>query len=167
MATAPKDSADGGEADAVHRAIARAWRAYYEDPAGALDAAVRGYELGRSLDDAGLCARARALQGAVGLHRGDLHGALELAVEAQRHLGRATDSAARCEVAALRAHVSFFSGSYADALREAELAVRVADESAALEQPASFGMCACSSPRPRPDPQSDFSGAHRMRLRLP
>lgn len=128
--TAPKDSADGGEANAVHRAIARAWRAYYEDPAGALDAAVRGYELGRSLDDAGLCARARALQGAVGLHRGDLQGALELAVEAQRHLGRVTDSAARCEVAALKAQVSFFSGSYADALREADLAVRVADESA-------------------------------------
>ena len=128
--TAPKDSADGGEANAVHCAIARAWRAYYEDPAGALDAAVRGYELGRSLDDAGLCARARALQGAVGLHRGDLQGALELAVEAQRHLGRVTDSAARCEVAALKAQVSFFSGSYADALREADLAVRVADESA-------------------------------------
>ena len=128
--TAPKDSADGGEANAVHCAIARGWRAYYEDPAGALDAAVRGYELGRSLDDAGLCARARALQGAVGLHRGDLQGALELAVEAQRHLGRVTDSAARCEVAALKAQVSFFSGSYADALREADLAVRVADESA-------------------------------------
>ena len=128
--TAPKDSADGGEANAVHCAIARAWRAYYEDPAGALDAAVRGYELGRSLDDAGLCARARALQGAVGLHRGDLQGALELAVEAQRHLSRVTDSAARCEVAALKAQVSFFSGSYADALREADLAVRVADESA-------------------------------------
>lgn len=126
----PKDSADGGQADAVRGAIARAWRGYYEDPAGALDAAVRGFESGRSLDDAGLCARARALQGAVGLHRGDLQGALELAVEAQRYLGEAHDSAARCEVAALKAQVSFFSGSYADALREADLAVRVADESA-------------------------------------
>ena len=130
MATAQTYSADGGEADAVRRAIARAWRAYYEDPAGALDTAVRGYESGRSLDDAGLCARARALQGAVGLHRGDLPGALELAVEAQRHLAQANDPSARCEVAALKAQVSFFSGSYADALREAELAVRVADESA-------------------------------------
>ena len=129
MASAPKDSAYGGEADAARRAIARAWRSYYEDPAGALDAAVRGYESGRSLDDAGLRARARALQGAVSLHRGDLQGALELAVDAQRYLGQATDSAARCEVAALKAQVSFFSGSYADALREAELAVRVADES--------------------------------------
>jgi diguanylate cyclase (GGDEF)-like protein len=130
MATAPTDSADGGQADAARRDIARAWRTYYEDPAGALDAAIRGYESGRSLDDAGLCARARALQGAVGLHRGDLQGALELAVEAQRHLGQAHDSAARCEVAALKAQVSFFSGSYVDALREAESAVRVADESA-------------------------------------
>jgi diguanylate cyclase (GGDEF)-like protein len=130
METAPKDSPDGDHADAVRRSIARAWRAYYEDPAGALDVAVRGYESGRSVDDAGLCARARALQGAVGLHRGDLPGALELAVEAQRYLGRAHDTAARCEVAALKAQVSFFSGSYADALREAELAVRVADESA-------------------------------------
>jgi tetratricopeptide (TPR) repeat protein len=129
-ATAPQHSAGGGEADAERRAVARAWRGYFEDPAGALDAAVRGYESGRSLDDDGLCARARALQGAVGLHRGDLQGALELAVEAQRHLGESADSAARCEVAALKAQVSFFSGSYADALREAELAVRVADESA-------------------------------------
>jgi diguanylate cyclase (GGDEF)-like protein len=129
-ATAPQHSADGGEADAVRRDIARAWRGYYEDTGGALDAAFRGYETGRSLDDAGLCARARALQGAVGLHRGDLQGALELAVEAHGYLGRAAESAARCEVAALKAQVSFFSGSYADALREAELAVRVADDSA-------------------------------------
>ena len=130
MATAPKDTADGGEADAVRRGIAGAWRSYFEDPAGALDAAARGYEAGRALDDAGLRARSRALQGAVGLHRGDLQGALELAVEAQRYLGRTTEPAARCEVAALKAQVSFFSGSYADALREADLAVRVADESA-------------------------------------
>ena len=129
MATALVDSTDGDRVDAARRAIARAWRGYYEDPAGALDAAVRGYESGRSLGDAGLCARARALQGAVGLHRGDLRGALELAVEAQRYLGRANDSAARCEVAALKAQVSFFSGSYADALSEADLAVSVADDS--------------------------------------
>jgi diguanylate cyclase (GGDEF)-like protein len=133
MATARQDSAYGDEADAARLAIARGWRAYYEDPAGALDAAARGYESGRSLDDAGLCARARALQGAVGLHRGDLQGALELAVEAQGYLEDAHDPAPRCEVAALKAQVSFFSGSYADALREAELAVRVADESADRE----------------------------------
>ena len=63
------------------------------------------------------------------MHRGDLQGALELAVEAQRYLGGANDSAARCEVAALKAQVSFFSGSYADALSEADLAVSVADDS--------------------------------------
>ena len=63
------------------------------------------------------------------MHRGDLQGALELAVEAQRYLGQGVDVVARCEVAALKAQVSFFSGSYTDALREAELAVRVADES--------------------------------------
>src|SRR5215475_2836762 len=97
MATARNEYAHDGEAAVSRRAIARAWRSYYEDPAGALDAAARGYELGRSLDDAGLCARARALQGAVGLHRGDLQGALELAVDAQRYLGQATDSAERCE----------------------------------------------------------------------
>ena len=113
----------------MRHAIARAWRSYYEDPAAALDAAVRGYEAGRLLDDAGLCARARALQGAVGLHRGDLRGALELAVDAQRYGGKAADSAARCEVAALKAQVSFFSGSYADALREAELSVGLAEAS--------------------------------------
>ncbi len=64
---------------------------------------MRGHESGRSLDDAGMCAGARALQGAVGLHRGDLQGALELAVEAQHYLGQTNDSMARCEVAALKA----------------------------------------------------------------
>src|SRR6516165_4711994 len=129
-ARAPETSAGGDEADAMRRAIARAWRGYYEDPAGALEVAVRGHESGRVLGDAGLCARARALQGAVGLHRGDLPGALQLAVEAQRYAESADDSAARCEVAALKAQVSFFSGSYADALREAELSVALADASA-------------------------------------
>jgi diguanylate cyclase (GGDEF)-like protein len=128
-ARAPENSAEGGEADAMRRAIAHAWRAYYEDPAAALDMAARGYEAGRLLDDACLCARARALQGAVGLHRGDLPGALALAVEAQHYAQRSTDAAASCEVAALKAQVSFFSGSYADALREAELSVALADRS--------------------------------------
>jgi diguanylate cyclase (GGDEF)-like protein len=51
-------------------------------------------------------------------------------VEAEQCCGQTADPAARCEVAALRAQLSFFSGSYADALREAELAVAVAEESA-------------------------------------
>jgi diguanylate cyclase (GGDEF)-like protein len=128
-ARALQKPAEGGEADAMRRAIARAWRGYYEDPAGALQTAARGYEAGRLLDDAGLCARARALQGAVGLHRGDLPGALQLAVEAQRHCERANNPAASCELAALKAQVNFFSGSYADALREAELSIALADAS--------------------------------------
>jgi diguanylate cyclase (GGDEF)-like protein len=116
------------ETDEVRHALVRARRGYYEDPAGALAEAIRCHEAGRSLADDGLCARARALQGAVSLHRGDLQGALVLAVDAERYCGDSADPAVRVEVAALKAQLNFFTGSYADALREAELALRFADQ---------------------------------------
>ena len=74
----------------------------------------------------GLRSRSLALQGAVSLHRGNLHSAFALATEAEPLAG--ADTAALTEVAALKAHLSFFSGSYTEALRQAEQAIALADE---------------------------------------
>jgi diguanylate cyclase (GGDEF)-like protein len=121
------DLAWSEDAEKVRCALIRARSVYYEDPAGALAEAIRCYEIARSIGDEALCARAQALQGAVSLHRGDLRGALALAVEAERHSER-SDGATRAEVAALKAQLSFFTGSYTEALRQAELSVQLADE---------------------------------------
>ena len=118
----------GSGAGAVRRALAHARRAYYEEPAEALAVAIRCYEVARSLSDAGLCARARALQGAVSLHRGDLRSALDLLVDAERFAERSEDLTARVEVAALKGQVSFFTGSYAEALSHAERSVQLSDQ---------------------------------------
>jgi diguanylate cyclase (GGDEF)-like protein len=112
--------------------LARARACYYEDPVGSLSAAVRCHEIGRGLDDPELQARALALQGAISLHRGDLQGALTLAVTAERHAERSGELAARTEVAGLKAQLSFFTGSYAEALSHAERSVYLADSSGDL-----------------------------------
>ncbi len=121
------DLASGSDADQVRGALAQAWRIYMEDPAVALAEAVRCHEVARWLEDAVLCARARALQGASSLHRGDLNSAIDLVFEAQRYAEHSDDEAAQAEVAALKAQVNFFTGSYPEALREAELSVSLAD----------------------------------------
>jgi diguanylate cyclase (GGDEF)-like protein len=110
-----------------HEALVLARRAHWEDPAGSLETAVRCQHQGRTLGDAALQSRALSLQGAVSLHRGDLRGAFELAAEAERHLD--DDLRARAELAALNTGLHFFSGSYGDSLRSAELAVALADRS--------------------------------------
>src|SRR6201995_1940962 len=117
------------DADTVRAALDQARRVYYEEPADALAVAVRCYEIARSLPDAGLCARARALQGAVSLHRGNLRGALDLVVDAERDAELSDSLAARVEVAALKGQVSFFTGSYAEALSHAERTVAMSDRS--------------------------------------
>ena len=127
-APTPHDPVGRRDADEMRQALVRARRGYYEDPVGALAEAIRCHETGRVLADDGLCARARALQGAVSLHRGDLQGALALAVEADRYAANSTEPAVRVEVAALKAQVNFFTGSYSDALRHAELALALADQ---------------------------------------
>jgi diguanylate cyclase (GGDEF)-like protein len=127
-ASIPHDPVGRRDAEEVRQALVHARRGYYEDPVGALAEAVRCHETGRLLADDGLCARARALQGAVSLHRGDLQGALALVVEADRYAANSADPAVRVEVAALKAQVNFFTGSYSDALREAELALGLADQ---------------------------------------
>src|SRR5271157_2817663 len=88
MASSPAtdlDLAGSDYARQVRLLLAGARGRYYEDPAGALADAVRCCEIGRSLADDELCARAFALQGMVSLHRGDLRGGLALAMEAERH----------------------------------------------------------------------------------
>src|SRR4051794_35275003 len=113
----------GMESAALARELDRARAIYWEDPAGALATAVRAQEAARSLGEHGLHSRALSLQGAITLHRGDLGGAFALAAEAERSAEADGGDAARCEVAGLKSHLAFFSGSYADALRHAEQAL--------------------------------------------
>jgi diguanylate cyclase len=130
MASLPTQLALSADADAdtVRTALDQARRAYYERPADALAVAIRCYEIARALSDAALCARARALQGAVSLHRGDLRSALDLVVDAERYAEGSDDLVARVEVAALKGQVSFFTGSYAEAVSHAERSVQLSDE---------------------------------------
>ena len=127
------DLAGGDDARRARLRLAGARGIYYENPASALADAIRCCEIGRSLGDAELCTRAFALQGMVSLHRGDLRGGLALAMEAERHAQASHDAVARAEVAALKAQISFFTGSYAEALRHAQLAVEHADATQDLE----------------------------------
>jgi diguanylate cyclase (GGDEF)-like protein len=121
------DFAGSNYAGQARLQLAGARGVYYEDPAGALAEAIRCCEIGRSLGDDELCARAFALQGMVSLHRGDLRGGLALAMQAERHAEASHDAVAHAEVAALKAQISFFTGSYAEALRHAQLALEHAD----------------------------------------
>ena len=111
----------------VRRALDDARRDYWEDPEGSLATAVRCQESARTLQAHELRTRALALQGAITLHRGDLRGAVALAAEAERQAELADDDEAHVEVAALKAHLSFFSGSYTEALLEAQRALDLAD----------------------------------------
>ena len=122
------DLAACDDRERVADALVQARRFHLERPTDALAAASRCYEQARALQDDALSARARALEGAVSLHRGDLRGAVELLVDAERHAERGDDLAARAEVATLKAQVGFFTGSYAEALSDAELAVVLSDQ---------------------------------------
>jgi diguanylate cyclase (GGDEF)-like protein len=102
---------------------ARGW--HHEAPGEAMAVAVRCEVAARADADAGGVARALALQGMVTLNRGGLRPAFALAAAAQAEA--AVDPRAVVEVAALEAHLSFFSGSYREALAQAERSVAVAD----------------------------------------
>jgi diguanylate cyclase (GGDEF)-like protein len=99
--------------------------AYWERPGEALETAIRCQEQARLGADRALQSRALALQGAISLHRGDVHGCVALAAEADRLA--AGDLHAQAEVAALKAHLHFFSGSYAQSLQWARTGVELAD----------------------------------------
>ena len=107
-------------------ALDHARAVYWEDPLGALATAIECAESARVLGDSPLRARALALQGAITLHRGDLRGAMALATEAAAETP-AGDGIAAAEIAALQALVMYFSGSYGEALSNAERAIVLAD----------------------------------------
>ena len=127
----------------VRRALDEARRVYWEDPEGSLAAAVRCQESARTLQAGDLRTRALALQGAITLHRGDLRGAVALAAEAERQAELGGSDEAQVEVAALKAHLSFFSGSYTEALLEG-----TSGRSTSPTAPATW-RCGCSPVAPR------------------
>lgn len=106
---------------------ARAW--FHEGPTEAMTAAVKAERVAREAGSSALTARALALQGMVTLHRGGLRPAFTLAAEAAAFARATDDPFAVVEVAALEAHLAFFSGSYREALASAERCVEVADAS--------------------------------------
>jgi two-component system cell cycle response regulator len=115
------------DAREIGRVLDAARRRHYEDGDGALVDAIRCHEAARALDDAALRGRALALQAAVMLQRGDLRGAFQLASEAAAHAERASHDGVRAELAAVRSHLSFFAGSYAESLAQAQQAIELAD----------------------------------------
>jgi diguanylate cyclase (GGDEF)-like protein len=128
--TPPTLTQPGATVDPLDSAAARldaARRMFYERPAGALSVAAACHESARARGEETTSARARALQTAVSLHRGDLHGALELVIEAERHGELTDDPVAHAEVAAVHSQVSFFAGSSVEALQHAERAIAHAD----------------------------------------
>jgi diguanylate cyclase (GGDEF)-like protein len=125
---APDDIRDG-----LRRDLDAARQAFHEDPAGAFATAVRCQELARRAGADGLLSRALSLQGAIRLHRGDLRGAFGLAAEAELHAAPGGDRAAYVQLAALKAHLTFLSGSYGEALRRAEEAVALADAGGGID----------------------------------
>ena len=106
-------------------ALERSRLTYWEQPGAALQTAIESAEQARLLGETALHARALALQGAVLLHGGDLHGAFALAAEAGALAE--DDLHATAEIAALNTHLHFFSGSYAESLRSAHQAIDLSD----------------------------------------
>ncbi|MDE3132073.1 MAG: GGDEF domain-containing protein [Acidobacteriota bacterium] len=127
------DSHDAGFLDPaqIEAALSGARTSFREGPAETLAVAIRCIQRAGALGEPALAARALALEGHVALHRGDIRSGLSLALEGERLLddGAGEHLAARAEVAALRAQVSFFSGAYSHALANAERAVEFADVS--------------------------------------
>src|SRR5690349_7162968 len=101
------------ESAGLARELDAARAVYWEDPAGSLATAIRVQEVARGLGDDGILSRACSLQGAITLHRGDLGGAFALAADAERHAEADGGDASRSEMAGLKGHLAFFSGSYA------------------------------------------------------
>jgi diguanylate cyclase (GGDEF)-like protein len=111
----------------LSRELDAARTTHWEDAAGSLETAIRCSDAADGLGHDELRGRALALQGAVMLNRGDLQGALALATQAARFV--AGNDAARCELASLKSQLSFFSGSYNEAMEQAEEAIAIADAS--------------------------------------
>ncbi|HET6506024.1 MAG TPA: diguanylate cyclase [Baekduia sp.] len=111
----------------VSRLLEEARDRHLETPGEAMAVALRCERAGREAGRDAVVARALALQGMVTLHRGGLRPAFTLAAEAAALVREIQDPSAVVEVAALEAHLGFFSGSYREALASAETCVAVAD----------------------------------------
>ncbi|WP_051223518.1 GGDEF domain-containing protein [Conexibacter woesei] len=115
------------EQTAAWAALDAARASYHEDPAGAMSAALRAERVAAEAGDPALRGRALALQTFVTIHGGGLRAGFPLAAAAEVAAEAAGHPVTTVEVAAMGAHLAFFSGSYREALRQAERCVAVAD----------------------------------------
>jgi diguanylate cyclase (GGDEF)-like protein len=79
----------------------------------------------------------------IALHRGELSTAFRLTAAAEALVDAERDDTATVEVAALGAHLNFFTGSYAEALRHAERGIAVSDRSGDLALRIYSRRCGC------------------------
>jgi diguanylate cyclase (GGDEF)-like protein len=105
----------------------RARSAYHEDAAEAMAVALRAERAAGEAGHPALRARALALQTLITVHGGGLRAGFALAAGAEVDAEAGGDPTATVEVAAMNAVLAFFSGSYRDALRQAERCVAIAD----------------------------------------
>jgi diguanylate cyclase (GGDEF)-like protein len=124
MGVHPDEQTDAVAARAL---LDRARATYHEDPTGAMAVALRAERVAASAGDVALRGRALALQTLVTVHGGGLRAGFALAAGAEVDAESADDDVTTVEVAAMGAHLAFFSGSYREALRHAERCVAVAD----------------------------------------
>jgi diguanylate cyclase (GGDEF)-like protein len=113
--------------------------AYHEDPAAALAVAARW----ASSEHPAIRGRVLAVQGMVVLNQGRLREAFALTERAEAEAEIAGDLTTTVEVAALSAHLAFFSGSYREALQAAERSVAAADASGELALRVYARRCGC------------------------
>jgi diguanylate cyclase (GGDEF)-like protein len=124
-----RDTAVDADAERIAVALADARAHFRETLSESLSTARTCFAQASALHDHALCARALTLQGEVATHRGDLREAARLAFEAERHALETNDAEAMVEIASLRSHIYFFTGSYAQALSHADHAISIADRS--------------------------------------
>ncbi|WCB92230.1 hypothetical protein DSM104299_00920 [Baekduia alba] len=121
------DPEEQTDAVAAWAQLDQARAAYHEDPTGAMAVALRAERVGNEADDPALRGRALALQTLITIHGGGLRAGFALAAGAEVDAEAAQHPVTTVEVAAMGAHLAFFSGSFREALRHAERCVAVAD----------------------------------------
>jgi diguanylate cyclase (GGDEF)-like protein len=125
-----RDTVLEADAEEIAGALGGARLYYRETLNDSLVTAHISFDQATALGDHALCARALTLQGDIATHRGDLREAARLAFAAERHVLETDDARAIVEIASLRSHIYFFTGSYAQALSYADHAISIADRSA-------------------------------------
>lgn len=104
-----------------------------ERPEHALLQARRSAARAQAVGGDDLRARALLIQSAVMMHRGEMREALSLMVEADRLAVGTDDSVVLTELAAVKCEFRFFTGSYAEALKQADRAIEYADRDGDLQ----------------------------------